>query len=64
MEDTDLTLLLPSASQLEMIDVAMTGNMSAAMKAFITGRIKIKGAMMRGAALMPLFSAMGKLTRK
>ncbi|VUT26430.1 MAG: hypothetical protein MASP_01501 [Candidatus Methanolliviera sp. GoM_asphalt] len=64
LEDTDLTLLLPSASQLEMIDVAMTGNMSAAMKAFTTGKIKIKGAMMRGAALMPLFSAMGKLTKK
>ena len=64
LEGTDLTLLLPSASQLEMIDVAMTGNMSAAMKAFTTGKIKIKGAMMRGAGLMPLFSAMGKLTKK
>jgi putative sterol carrier protein len=64
LEDTDLTLLLPSASQLEMIDVAMTGNMSAAMKAFTTGKVKIKGAMMKGAGLMPLFSAIGKLTKK
>jgi len=64
LEGTDLTLLLPSASQLEMIDVAMTGSMSAAMKAFTTGKIKIKGAMMKGAGLMPLFSAMTKLTKK
>jgi putative sterol carrier protein len=47
-----------------MFDIAMTGNMSAAMKAFTGGKIKIKGAMMKGAGLMPLFSAIGKLTKK
>jgi putative sterol carrier protein len=64
LEGTDLTLILPTPALFDMFDIMVTGNMSAAMKAFTGGKIKIKGAMMKGAALMPLFSAMGKLGKK
>jgi len=64
MEDSDLTLELPTTSLFDMFDVMTSGNLSAVMKTFITGKIKIKGAMMKGAAILPLFAEFGKLIRK
>ena len=63
LEGADLTLVLPTAQLLEMPEI-MSGGMSAMMKAFTGGKIKIKGAMMKGAGLMPLFGALGKIGKK
>jgi putative sterol carrier protein len=63
LEGADLTLVLPTAQLLEMPEM-MSGGMSAMMKAFTGGKIKIKGAMMKGAGLMPLFGALGNIGKK
>jgi len=64
MEDSDLTLELPTESLFDMFDMMASGSMSTVMKTFIGGKIKIKGAMMRGAAILPLFAELGKLIKK
>jgi len=63
LEGADMTLVLPTAQLLEMPEM-MSGGMSAMMKAFTGGKIKIKGAMMKGAGLMPLLGALGKVGKK
>lgn len=63
VENSDLTLELPTRSLIDMFDIMTSGSISAAIKAFATGKIKIKGAMMKGAAILPLFAEFGKLIK-
>ena len=63
LEGADMTVVLPTAQLLEMPEM-MSGGMSAMMKAFTGGKIKIKGAMMKAAGLMPLLGALGKIGKK
>jgi len=62
--ESDLTLELPTKSLFDMFEIMTSGSLSAALKAFTTGKIKIKGAMMKGAAILPLFTELGKLIKR
>lgn len=62
LEGADLTLVLPTAQLLELPQM-LAGGMSGMMKVFTGGKLKIKGAMMKGAALLPLLTELGKMVR-
>jgi len=47
-----------------MFEIMTSGNISSVLKVFATGKIKIKGAMMKGAAILPLFAEFGKLMKR
>ena len=63
LEGADLTVVLPTATMLELPQI-MPGGMLGMMKLLTGGKIKIEGAMMKGAALIPLFGALGKMRKK
>lgn len=63
LEGADLTVVLPTATMLKLPQV-MPGGMLGMMKLLTGGKIKIEGAMMKGAALMPLFGTLGKMRKK
>lgn len=64
VENSDLTLELPTKSLIDMFEIMTSGNISSVLKVFATGKIKIKGAMMKGAAILPLFAEFGKLMKR
>lgn len=64
LEGADLTLVLPTQTLLDLYPQLASGKMSDIMKIFTGGKLKIKGAMMKGASLMPLFTELGKIGKK
>jgi len=64
LEGADLTLVLPTQTLLDLYPQLTSGKMSDLMKVFTGGKIKIKGAMMKGAAVLPLLTEMAKIGKK
>jgi len=64
LEGADLTLVLPTQTLLDLYPQLTSGKMADLMKVFTGGKIKIKGAMMKGAAVLPLLTEMAKIGKK
>lgn len=64
LEGADLTLVLPTQTLLDIYPQLASGKMSDIMKVFTGGKLKIKGAMMKGAAILPLFTELSKIGQK
>lgn len=64
LDGADLTLVLPTQTLLDLYPQLASGKMSDLMKVFTGGKLKIKGAMMKGAAILPLFTELGKIGKK
>ncbi|HIH77695.1 MAG TPA: hypothetical protein HA341_02050 [Halobacteria archaeon] len=63
LDGADVTLVLPTQTLLDLYPQLVSGKMSDLMKVFTGGKIKIKGAMMKGAAVLPLLTEMAKITK-
>lgn len=63
LDGADVTLVLPTQTLLDLYPQLVSGKMSDLMKVFTGGKIKIKGAMMKGAAVLPLLAEMAKITK-
>lgn len=61
LDGADVTLVLPTQTLLDLYPQLVSGKMSDLMKVFTGGKIKIKGAMMKGAAVLPLLTEMAKI---
>ncbi|HIH78065.1 MAG TPA: SCP2 sterol-binding domain-containing protein [Halobacteria archaeon] len=64
LDGADMTLVLPTQTLLDLYPQLASGKMSDIMKVFTGGKLKIKGAMMKGAAILPLFTELGKMGKK